>query len=238
MAAGAKSEPARGEEMKYNITFSCGHKGVVDLVGSGKERERKLDWYQTSGMCPECYKEQKRAEEAAKPLTLTVKCDPYNQTIVLVWSGNTMPVKDQIKELGYQWGAPPSAGWLGILAMHAESFAWHKFVALEELDAALKAAGALEPQIVNNVTDADIIAYREVAAKRAEKQSKIDAIAKPICPNVLKGHKWNGNIYGRSGNYTIYPDGIKTSITDAEVKEIEAYVIAKGAYKKAIAEIQ
>jgi hypothetical protein len=189
-------------------------------------------------MCPECYKEQKRAEEAAKPLTLTVKCDPYNQTIVLVWSGNTMPVKDQIKELGYQWGAPPSAGWLGILAMHAESFAWHKFVALEELDAALKAAGALEPQIVNNVTDADIIAYREVAAKRAEKQSKIDAIAKPICPNVLKGHKWNGNIYGRSGNYTIYPDGIKTSITDAEVKEIEAYVIAKGAYKKAIAEIQ
>lgn len=224
--------------MKYNITFSCGHNGTVDLIGSGKERERKLDWYQTSGMCSECYKEAKRAEEEAKPLTLNVKCDPYNQTIVLVWSGNTMPVKDQIKELGYQWGAPPSAGWLGILATTRESFAWHKFVALEELDAALKAAGALEPKLINDISDIDIAAYREIAAKRADKQAKIDAIAKPVCPKVLKGHKWNGTIYGRSGNYTIYPDGVKTSITDAEAKEITTYVSAKEAYKKAIAEIQ
>ena len=51
--------------MKYDVTFSCGHTATVELFGPGKERERKISWYETHGECPECYKARKQAEREA-----------------------------------------------------------------------------------------------------------------------------------------------------------------------------
>lgn len=48
--------------MKYDITYSCGHVGEVNLLGPGKERERKIWYYENHRVCPEC--EQKAREEA------------------------------------------------------------------------------------------------------------------------------------------------------------------------------
>lgn len=48
--------------MKYYITYSCGHEGCVELFGPNKDRERKLDWYTHSAVCPDCYKEQRAIE--------------------------------------------------------------------------------------------------------------------------------------------------------------------------------
>nr|DAL08165.1 MAG TPA: pepsin inhibitor [Caudoviricetes sp.] len=42
--------------MKYDITYSCGHDGTVDLWGKGAERERKISFFERCGLCPECYK--------------------------------------------------------------------------------------------------------------------------------------------------------------------------------------
>lgn len=41
---------------KYDVTYSCGHSGEVQLFGPGKERERKLEWYHNSADCPDCYR--------------------------------------------------------------------------------------------------------------------------------------------------------------------------------------
>ena len=30
--------------MKYNIEYSCGHKGTVELFGPTKDRESKIEW--------------------------------------------------------------------------------------------------------------------------------------------------------------------------------------------------
>lgn len=51
--------------MKYNITYSCGHKGTVVLFGKGSDRKRKLYWYQETAACPDCFKAQKEAERQA-----------------------------------------------------------------------------------------------------------------------------------------------------------------------------
>jgi hypothetical protein len=51
---------------KYYITFSCGHTGTIDLVGKGSERERKLSWYQSGGVCSECFKAQREADKIVK----------------------------------------------------------------------------------------------------------------------------------------------------------------------------
>ena len=71
-----------------------------------------------------------------------------------------------------------------------------------------------------------------------ENRKKIELIDKPSVPEILKGHKWNQKIYGKSGNYTIYPDGEKISITDEQAEEIKLYLVAKEEYKKKIEEIR
>lgn len=51
---------------KYDVTYSCGHRGEVQLIGPGKDRERKLAWYGREALCPACYKAAKDAKSAAE----------------------------------------------------------------------------------------------------------------------------------------------------------------------------
>lgn len=71
-----------------------------------------------------------------------------------------------------------------------------------------------------------------------EKKDKIESIENPKAPSILVGHRWNYNIYGRKGNYSIYLDGKKTSISDQKAKEIADYLIKNEEYKKKVEEIK
>ena len=54
--------------MKYNITYSCGHEGVVTLFGKQAYRDKMIKFYEEKGICPDCYKAEQNAiidEEAA-----------------------------------------------------------------------------------------------------------------------------------------------------------------------------
>lgn len=70
------------------------------------------------------------------------------------------------------------------------------------------------------------------------KEEEISKIKKPHVPDVLNGHRWNQKIYGKSGNYTIYPDNVKTGITDEEAEEIRKYLKEKEEYKKKVEEVK
>lgn len=48
---------------KYGIDWSCGHHTVEQLYGHHTERDRKIDWMQSTGKCPDCYRAQKQAEK-------------------------------------------------------------------------------------------------------------------------------------------------------------------------------
>ena len=50
---------------KYDVNYSCGHKGTVNLVGKYVEREKKIEWMQ-QGVCPDCYKAQQTAKREAE----------------------------------------------------------------------------------------------------------------------------------------------------------------------------
>lgn len=52
--------------MKYDVTYSCGHTATVELFGKTEDRERKLHWMETEGMCPDCYREWIREENNRK----------------------------------------------------------------------------------------------------------------------------------------------------------------------------
>ena len=47
---------------KYYVTYSCGHEGTVELFGKETDRQRKIEWYESEGLCPECYKALQEAE--------------------------------------------------------------------------------------------------------------------------------------------------------------------------------
>ena len=95
--------------MKYSITYACGHEGTVDLWGKGSERERKINFFERCGLCPECYKAQMQKKVAEQPLVYNLSVLPAittdGQLVVYgYFSGNTLPVKDEIKALGgYRW---------------------------------------------------------------------------------------------------------------------------------------
>lgn len=76
--------------MKYEVTFSCGHTGTVQLYGKGDERERKIRYFEEYGVCSECYKERRaiEAEISCKHVTMSYKayktdysfCDVLNDS--------------------------------------------------------------------------------------------------------------------------------------------------------------
>ena len=90
---------------KYNITYSCGHEGTVQLFGKSEERERKFKYYEDFGLCTECYKKQKQEENAKLGFliggsvadTLSGKGEIQ---ICLSFAGDTLPHKEEIKALG------------------------------------------------------------------------------------------------------------------------------------------
>lgn len=41
---------------KYEITYSCGHTGTVELFGNSKEREKKIANIEKYRVCPDCAK--------------------------------------------------------------------------------------------------------------------------------------------------------------------------------------
>ena len=83
---------------KYDVKFSCGHTGVVEIYGSGAERERKLWWYENKAMCSDCYK----AKKVSDPLVLNITLGD-NETAVFYWTGNAYEVKEELKARGYEW---------------------------------------------------------------------------------------------------------------------------------------
>ena len=159
---------------KYDIIYSCGHEGVVELLGKEKDRQRKIEWYESTGLCPECYKKEMREKEAKMPLILKIDLEPFNtkNSIVLHFAGNTMPVKDKIKELGYRWG-DFTVGAFGILQNPEK--AWHKYIPFDEIDDEIEKVKAVfsEVEVKINFKAADVAALKFKIDEENKKQSRI-----------------------------------------------------------------
>ena len=121
---------------KYNITYSCGHEGTVQLFGKSEERERKIKYYEEFGLCTECYKKQKQEENAKLGFliggsvadTLSEKGEIQ---ICLSFAGDTLPHKEEIKTLGYRWTAVDASQ---MAYMHKPDMGWVKVVPYEHLE--------------------------------------------------------------------------------------------------------
>lgn len=227
--------------MKYNITYSCGHTGTVDLIGKGADRERKINYFEQRGLCPDCYKAQMRKTESQQPLIYNISVLPALTTdgeIVAYgyFSGNTMPVKDSIKAIGgYHWEDCKSAEYqLSVSVPKCWGKIFTESSLAEEINKA-KALGAQIKGIKNNdsaLNISSLIGYGIAVKMKAEynaKQDKLSALSKPERPAILKDKKWNGKIYRNA----IYLDGEKVSITKEDEEALNNYSAAMDEYRAA-----
>ncbi|XBD75705.1 hypothetical protein ABFY27_07250 [Akkermansia massiliensis] len=90
--------------MKYEITYSCGHEGVKDLIGKQSERDRKIRYYETQCLCPECARKKRDEENKALGVVLHLTCDHDTEIIEIIAYGDTYAHKEELKKLGFRFG--------------------------------------------------------------------------------------------------------------------------------------
>jgi len=182
------------------------------------------------------------------PLILNFIINPLDieTPIVLYFSGDTMPVKDRIKTLGYHWSNMPVIEADGISETKKPQKCWNKRVPFEEMDAEAQKALKIPVQDLNLVNPQDLTTYLNlIFEKDAQKnnhkvENEEDATVQlkaPVCPEILVGKRWNKKIYGKSGSYCVYLNNQKVNITDQQKNEIEAYMAEKTRYENAVAEM-
>ena len=229
---------------KYNITYSCGHEGTVQLFGKSEERERKIKYYEEFGLCAECYKKQKQEENAKLGFliggsvadTLSGKGEIQ---ICLSFAGDTLPHKEEIKALGYRWTAVDASQ---MAYMHKPDMGWVKVVPYEHLEEEKEKAfaiGAKEAEISDRELANQKERYQEMLSEQRiykrnlrkkapqdtsenrEKQQMYEEKLRSLCPvepDVIRGKYWNEKVYG-------------FEISDEEATALKKYLSDRAEYR-------
>lgn len=112
---------------KYEVTYSCGHKGVVDLIGKEKDRRSKIEWLEKKGLCNRCYQSSTPVEIVAH--SLYVSDGKY--TIVISLDGSTYHIKEKLKELGLKYNS--CIGWYRSAEVKNEEAILDEVIATQKL---------------------------------------------------------------------------------------------------------
>ena len=236
---------------KYDITYSCGHAGTVNLTGKHTERDRKLEWLETVP-CWRCKQAAERKAEAAKPIAATITLnaqvkDPAGYPAIIVsLTGGTIHKIEEIRERGYSW-RDEDTGVMGMLSMSRPGKVWTiRLPYTEDEDEFARnlktATKGLAEKLVNKINPIDIAICKEIVAqqKQADADRAVKAITagpKPERPESWPrkrnpGH-WNGKFYGAPGRWNYYVDNVNHKLTDDEYDECMAYSSAYDKWEEA-----
>lgn len=193
--------------------------------------------------CPACYGKRMREAEAAKPVTAEIKLDLWERKIMCIIHGNTRPLAEKLKSMGYRWDENPAAGLIGFFSgHHKKCLCWLKYGEPEQIQAISDELKEIGVDTAIAFTDLDLMVFRERVQqhrqREADKQAQIDQLAKPVKPDCYPAGKWNGRFYGSPKyGYAVYIDGQKTPVTASQMQEIEKYIEARDAYRAEVERI-
>lgn len=221
-------------------------------------------------LCPDCYKQEQREAEEAAGLIAEIRLDDTTALLkgkaeaVIVVVGCGHQYKDQLKGLGYRYteDVPSAKAGLGGLLddlLSAPKKYWAKRIAPDDFEAAAneivalggqcKAPSAYDLQMYGTVLREGKKHQAEKSAAAAEAEAKVAAALEALgpCPEypedvaaIINAGRWNGKVYGRKGNWSIYIGGNKQPLTDAQKEVLVATQEARQEWraKKAAAEAE
>lgn len=208
-------------------------------------------------LCPDCDRQARWEREKANGLIVKF-CLDYDAAIkgkfacVAVVTNCGYDYKEQLKDLGYIWvnnrpGHNP--GDLGNVLYDGQR-CWAKRVARDGITAACNEIVALGGKCIVP-SDYEKQQYADLLAEGAEKvalRRERDAAAlvllgpKPEYPQdvaaIFAGGRWNGKIYGRPGNWSVYIDGEKRAMTNAQKQAMEEIDRARAEWEARKAEMK
>lgn len=191
-------------------------------------------------LCPSCWGKDQRKKETQQPLQLNVALLPFERKILLYFSGNTKPQKEEIKVLRYHWDPLPPIGLLGWLSNSSHShYTWLKRIDVDELDGELKKASETGALIKNDISPIDIASMHDLMAHEKEKEEKIEAeiskLDKPVSPDDYPTGRWNGRFYGGAKyGYSVYVDGEQQKISIEQANKWQQYMDDRNKYQEKV----
>lgn len=193
--------------MKYEVTYSCGHTGTVQLYGKTDERERKISYYKEYGLCSECYKKQKQGENEKMGLVLcsTVEYELSGKgeiQVRLSFRGDTKPHKEEIKALGYRWTVlddtqilsttRPEMGWVKIVPYECLEEEKGKAFSIGAREATMEEKEKLKQKSRFEEMLAAQILFKKQHGKKLQKQKEREAKLADLLkeePDFIKGKR-------------------------------------------------
>jgi len=223
---------------------------------------------QSDCCCGSCWYKNKIAEEKEADLQAKVRLgSPYNleREIWFVLFGDTYPIKNKLKEIGAKWtDTYPGeiSGFAGGLFCNLIDMPqlkrWAICCNMDDKVGVQKVADQLQKlgitiEEIDQMTLSTWVAIRckferqreEEERLEAEKEEKIESeIAKlgpiPTWPESFPPAKgrWNGTVYGKKGNRSVYIDGTKYTIDDELAEQVELVLKERDAWRAKKNEIQ
>lgn len=225
------------------VTLTCSKCGKQFEVTAKKRNRRECDSFEAWAAdnidtCPDCRKKEYAAEKEKERKEIGLVCQlrlaamNRQYPFAFVFDGDTKPHKDAIRELGAVWTDYYPTTFLNDVFRGST---WKTWVIWADEKNMPTVGEKIEKNLGIKITvDIDPIAmaaYQSRKKKNAENQEKINKkIAelgeKPEYPEEfcsLRGNKrWNGKIYGKKGNRTVYLDGEKINVSDDLAQQIES----------------
>lgn len=225
---------------QYTFSYSCGHgEGSISLFGKTADRERQLEWLASTHVCPACYRARKEKENQEMGLVLAISATPFpSSNICLSFIGDTRPVKETIKAMGYRWQDIPG-GLLSLFSMKKAPMGWVKICPYETFETEMEAIDKSGLQIERieerlSVIDMSVIAdyaQKEKAAAEAKAAALVALPPKPEKPACYPAGYWNGKIYGeKKYGYRIYVDERERKISAEDMADLFKYQNARAAW--------
>lgn len=138
--------------------MSCGHTETVELFGKDADRHKKIEYFETYGLCKECFKTQVKEKEESEPFTFHYSVQPFineknGEIQFYVWfSGNTKEHMEDIKKLGgYKWCERTAAA--DTISMRFPGFCWNKVIDRKDVLAEAEKAKQIGVERVSEESD-------------------------------------------------------------------------------------
>ena len=131
---------------KYRVRMKCGHEEWVELFGRDVDRRKKIEYFESSRLCKECYRNMIQKEEKSVRLLFNIAALSYidntdGEILFFAWfSGDTFPHKDDIKKIGgYRWEEMQSVDPDNL----SNRMCWNKIIKNSDIEKEIKKAQSI-----------------------------------------------------------------------------------------------